>query len=409
MVTTIYELISDRLKRFVALESAGGLALMVAAVAGLVIDNSPLTTVYEALLNLEGELRVGALSVEKPVFLWVNDLWMAVFFFLVAMEIKQETIDGSLSDRRMLALPAAAAVGGIAVPAAIYVAFNAGDPRAVVGWAIPTATDIAFALGVLALLGQRVPSALKVLLMTLAVIDDLAAIVIIALFYTSNLSLVSLVLAAFGIAALIALNRLGVRSVAPYVLVGIALWVCVLKSGVHATLAGVALGFAIPGKPAADGGPAPLAGLIHSLHPWVAFAILPTFAFVNAGINLSAIDLGAMFSGVPAGIALGLFVGKPLGVMLFVGLAVLLGVAALPRGTTWAQMFGVAVLCGIGFTMSLFIGGLAFAEGGAGYEGVDRLAIIAGSLASGAAGYVILRLATPGSPAKLAAGEVETS
>jgi Na+:H+ antiporter, NhaA family len=393
MPNTLYERLGEPLRRFLALESAGGLAPMAAAVAGFLIDNSPLTTAYEALLNLEGALRVGTLAVEKPVFLWVNDLWMAVFFFLVAMEIKQEALDGCLADRRAVVLPAAAALGGIVLPAAIYVALNAGDARALVGWAIPTATDIAFALGVLSLLGARAPASLKVLLMTLAVLDDLAAIVIIALFYTSNLSGTSLALAAVGLAALVAMNRLGVTRVAAYVLVGMALWVCVLKSGVHATLAGVALGFAVPGKSAAGGGPAPLEALIHALHPWVAFAILPAFAFVNAGVSLAGIDASALFGGVPLGIALGLFVGKPLGVLAFIGLAVALRFARLPDDTTWPQIVGMALLCGVGFTMSLFIGGLAFAEGGAGHDGVDRLAIILGSLAAGLAGYLVLRLA----------------
>ena len=402
--------IGDPLREFIKLESAAGLVLMGAAVLGLLVQNSPLRGAYEALLGLEGEVRVGTLAVEKPVLLWVNDLWMAVFFFLVSMEIKQEAIDGYLSNRKGLILPVMAAAGGIAVPAAIFVAMNWGDPAALEGWAIPTATDIAFALGVLTLLGNAVPPTLKMFLVTLAVLDDLAAIVIIALFYSAKLAPLSLALAAVGLAALVVMNRLGVRLVAAYVLVGIVLWVCVLKSGVHATLAGVALGFAIPGARAAGGEPAPLKSLIHALHPWVAFGILPAFAFVNSGIDLSAIDASTLQGGVPAGIALGLFIGKPLGVFLMTWLTVKLGLAGLPPQTKWLHILGLAVLCGIGFTMSLFIGSyraqwryeqehqrtvLAYEEAGARYAGSDRLGIIIGSIASGIVGYAILRRATP--------------
>jgi NhaA family Na+:H+ antiporter len=387
-----WQRVSEQLRAFIRLESAAGLVLMGAAVLGLVIDNSPLRAAYDALLSLEGEVRIGALAVEKPVLLWVNDLWMAVFFFLVSMEIKQETIDGYLSDRKGLILPAMAAVGGIAAPAAIFVAMNWGDAAALQGWAIPTATDIAFALGVLALLGRAVPPSLKVFLVTLAVLDDLAAIVIIAVFYSAQLAPLSLALAAIGIAALLVMNWLGVTRVAAYALVGIALWVCVLKSGVHATLAGVALGFAIPGR-AARGEAAPLKSLIHALHPWVAFGILPAFAFVNSGIDLATIDARTLQGGVPAGIALGLFIGKPLGVFALTWLTVKFGLAELPPQTRWLHVLGLAVLCGVGFTMSLFIGSLAYEEAGARYAGTDRLGIIVGSVASGIVGYWILRRA----------------
>jgi NhaA family Na+:H+ antiporter len=387
-----WQRVGEQLRAFIRLESAAGLVLMGAAVLGLVIDNSPLRAAYDALLSLEGEVRIGAVAVEKPVLLWVNDLWMAVFFFLVSMEIKQETIDGYLSDRKGLILPAMAAVGGIAAPAAIFVAMNWGDAAALQGWAIPTATDIAFALGVLALLGRAVPPSLKVFLVTLAVLDDLAAIVIIAVFYSAQLAPLSLALAAIGIAALLVMNWLGVMRVAAYALVGIALWVCVLKSGVHATLAGVALGFAIPGR-AARGEAAPLKSLIHALHPWVAFGILPAFAFVNSGIDLATIDARTLQSGVPAGIALGLFIGKPLGVFALTWLTVKFGLAELPPQTRWLHVLGLAVLCGVGFTMSLFIGSLAYEEAGARYAGTDRLGIIVGSIASGIVGYWILRRA----------------
>lgn len=382
---------TEYLRRFLALESAGGFAIMAAAALGLAVYNSPLRGIYDALLGLDGEIRIGALAVEKPLLLWVNDLWMAVFFFLVSMEIKHEAIDGSLSNRRDLTLPVAAAFGGILAPAVIFVAINLGDAAALGGWAIPTATDIAFALGVLTLLGRRVPAALKALLLTIAVIDDLAAIAIIAALYTANLSWLSLALALVGTAVLIALNRLGVMRVAPYVLVGAALWVFVLKSGVHATLAGVALGFAIPGKAARPGESAPLRPLIQALHPWVAFGILPAFAFVNSGIDVLGLDAGVLLGGVPLGIVLGLFIGKPLGVFLFTWLTVKLKFAALPGGTSWSQILGVAALCGIGFTMSLFIASLAFEAGGSTYAGTERLAIMLGSLGSGVAGYLILR------------------
>ncbi len=387
------------LRRLLALlhtDAGGGVVLLVAAVLGLIVANSPLNGAYAALLTLDGEVRVGTLTVEKPLLRWVNDLWMAVFFFLVSMEIKQETLDGYLADRRGLVLPAAAAAGGVAAPALIFVALNAGDANALAGWAIPTATDIAFAVGVLALLGPAMPPALKMFLLTLAVLDDLAAIVIIALFYSADLAPASLALAALGLTALFVLNRLGVRRVDVYVVVGVALWVCVLKSGVHATLAGVALGFAIPGR-TRDGGPAPLKPLIHALHPWVAFAILPAFAFVNSGIDLGAMDARALTGGVPLGIALGLFVGKPLGVFALTWLTVKFGFAPLPPQTTWRLMLGIALLCGIGFTMSLFIGSLAYEEAGAQYAGIDRFGVMVGSLASGVAGFLLLRVAGRGS------------
>ena len=382
-----------RLLALLHTEAAGGVVLLAAAVLGLVVANSPLSDAYRSLLALEGEVRVGALAVEKPLLLWVNDLWMAVFFFLVSMEIKEEMLHGYLSDRRGLILPTAAAAGGVAVPALIFVALNAGDASALGGWAIPTATDIAFAVGVLALLGTAVPPALKMFLLTLAVLDDLAAIVIIALFYSADLAPASLALAALGLAVLLVMNRLGVRRVGAYVVVGIALWVCVLKSGVHATLAGVALGFAIPGR--TQEGDAPLKPLIHALHPWVAFAVLPAFAFVNSGIDLRALDARALTGGVPLGIALGLFLGKPLGVFALTRLTVTLGLAPLPPQTSWRQTLGMAVLCGIGFTMSLFIGSLAYESAGIDYAGADRLGIIMGSLASGVLGYVILKRANP--------------
>ena len=383
----------DNIRKFLKLESAAGIVLLVAAVLAMVVKNSPVSPGYHALLTLEAEIRVGTLSIEKPFFIWVNDLGMAIFFFLVSMEIKREAIEGYLSDRTQLALPVAAAVGGIIVPAVIYSAANWGDPAALKGWAIPTATDIAFALGVLALLGSRVPVGLKVFLMTLAVIDDLAAIVIIAIFYSANLSVFSLAAAGVAIVVLATMNLLGVVRIAGYILIGVALWVCVLKSGVHATLAGVVLGLAIPATSNDPARATPLRHLIHILHPWVAFGILPMFAFVNAGIDFGEIKIDRVLGSVPVGIALGLFVGKQLGVFSFAWITIKLGLAKLPPRATWLQLYGIAVLCGIGFTMSLFVGSLAFAEGGAGYARADRLAIIVASLFSGVVGYLILRLA----------------
>lgn len=389
------ERFGENIRAFMKLESSGGLILMAAMVLAMVVKNSPLSSSYQALLLLEGELRLGGLSIQKPLLLWVNDLWMAIFFFLVGMEIKREWIEGHLSDRSQIALPAIAALGGIAVPASIYAAFNWGDPVALQGWAVPTATDIAFALGVLALLGSRVPVGLKVFLMTLAVLDDLAAIIVIAVLYTSQLSLSSLLLAGLAIAALVTMNRTGVVRIAAYVLVGIALWVFVLKSGVHATLAGVALAMAIPGKAKSPDEIPPLRHLIHVLHPWVAFGILPAFAFVNAGIDFGELKWERVLGSVPVGIALGLFLGKPIGVFAFSWATIKLGVARLPENSSWLQLFGVATLCGIGFTMSLFIGSLAFEGGGAGYARPDRFAIVAGSLLSAIVGYLVLRIAKP--------------
>ena len=395
MVTGSIDRFGENIRKFIQLESSGGLVLIAATVLAMLVKNSPLSFAYQELLLLEGQVRLGGLSIQKPLLLWVNDLWMAVFFFLVGMEIKREWIEGHLSDRSQLILPAVAALGGIVAPAAIYVALNWGDAGALRGWAVPTATDIAFALGVLALLGSRVPVGLKVFLMTLAVLDDLAAIILIAVFYSTQLSIEALLLAAVAVAALIALNRSGVTRIAAYVLVGVALWIFVLKSGVHATLAGVALALAIPGKASQPGQEPPLRHLIHTLHPWVAFGILPAFAFVNAGIDFSELRWDRVLDGVPLGIGLGLLLGKQLGVFVFSWATIKFGFARLPAGATWVQLYGVSVLCGIGFTMSLFIGSLAFAEGGAGYARADRFAIVAASLLSGVIGYLILRTTTP--------------
>lgn len=396
--------LGEPIRVFLRLEAAAGILLMVALVLAMLIENSPLSSLYQSFLEVTGEVRVGALSVEKPLVLWVNDLWMAIFFFLVGLEIKHEVLCGHLSDKSQMLLPAAGAIGGMAVPAAIYLALNWGDPIATRGWAIPTATDIAFALGVLSLLGSRIPVSLKVFLMTLAILDDLGAIVVIALFYTADLSTASLLLAAIAVGVLVTLNRLGITNVAAYVLVGAVLWVCVLKSGVHATLAGVVTALAVPlGRTGASHESA-LQQLIHALHPWVAYGILPMFAFVNSGIAFAELSIASLLSPVPLGIAAGLFLGKQVGVFGFVWLALKLRLARMPVGATYSQLYGIALLCGVGFTMSLFIGGLAFEQGGSGYARADRFAIILSSLLAGVCGYLVLRAGSKVVPDAAAAG-----
>ncbi|MGQ0510432.1 MAG: Na+/H+ antiporter NhaA [Betaproteobacteria bacterium] len=375
------------MKDFLALESAGGILLALAAALAMGLANSPLEGYYAGFLDTPVEVRVGALQIAKPLLLWINDGLMAVFFFLVGLELKREAQEGELSTPSQVVLPALAAAGGMAAPAAIYAWINWGDPVTLHGWAIPAATDIAFALGVLSLLGNRVPVGLKVFLLTLAILDDVGAIVIIALFYTADLSGVSLGTAALALAGLAVLNRAGVKRAAPYLLVGLVLWVSVLKSGVHATLAGVALALFIPKRPARM--------LEHDLHPPVAYAILPLFAFANAGVALSGVSPASFLEPVPLGIAAGLLAGKTLGVFGVSALAIRLRLAAMPAGANWGSLLGIAVLCGIGFTMSLFIAGLAFESTGAEYVVQTRLGILAGSLAAALGGYALLRLTLP--------------
>ncbi len=387
------------LERFIHLESSAGVMLLAATVLAMVVKNSDWSELYTGFLTIVGQVRIGALSIEQPLFLWVNDGWMAIFFFIVGLEIKHELLHGHLADRSQLVLPLAGAVGGVAVPALIYVSLNWDDPVGLKGWAVPTATDIAFALGVLAAVGSRVPVALKVFLMTLAILDDLIAIIIIALFYTSGLSVTSLVAAAVVIGLMIALKLLGARGPFPFMALGAILWVCVLKSGVHATLAGVVTAFFISTKVAEGHSQSPAKELISDLHPWIAFVILPMFAFANAGIALEGIKLSSLLEPVPLGITLGLFLGKPVGVMLCAGGIILAGFARLPSGVNWIQLFGVSVLCGVGFTMSLFVGGLAFAEGGSGYARIDRLGILFGSGLSAVVGFLILKLSIRAKPA----------
>ena len=377
------------IREFLRLEAAGGIVLVGAAAVAILLANSPLSWLYDGLLATPVVVQVGALSLAKPLLLWVNDGLMAIFFFLVGLEIKREVLEGELSSLSQTALPAAGAVGGMVLPILIYLALNLDDAIALRGWAIPAATDIAFALGVLSLAGSRVPASLKVFLLALAIMDDIGAILIIALFYAGDLSLLSLGLALIGIAGLVVMNRLGVTKLAGYILIGIAVWVCVLKSGIHATLAGVAVAFCIPLGRGRSGDDSPLKELEHALHPWVAFGILPAFAFANAGVSLSGLSVSDLLAPVPLGIAAGLFIGKQVGVFGCVAAAVRFGWCRLPSGVNWLHLYGVALLTGIGFTMSLFIGTLAF--GDAAFAAEVRIGVIGGSVLSAALGYSILR------------------
>ncbi len=383
----------DPLARFISLEALAGLILVLAAAAALAADNiALLQPYYDRLLSLPVAVQIGEARLAKPLLLWINDGLMAVFFLLVGLELKREVLKGHLRSRDQVVLPAVCAVGGMAVPALIYLAIATGlggDSGLIRGWAIPAATDIAFALGALAMLGSRVPSSLKVFLLTLATLDDLGAIVIIAIFYTADLSLASLALAGLAIVMLAAMNLLGVRRLAPYIVVGVALWVFVLKSGVHATLAGVALGLAIPMQD--RDGRKVLEALEDALHPYVIWGILPLFAFANAGVSLTGIALSSLFAPLPLAIASGLVIGKPLGIIAAAQGAMRIRLARLPEGMSWMHLSGVAALAGIGFTMSLFIGMLAFPadEHSAGV----RIGVIAGSILSALIGYGVLRLA----------------
>ena len=384
----------DLMREFQKLESAGGLLLIGATGAALLLANIPVANrLYEGWFALHLTVTLGGLGIDKPLLLWINDALMVFFFMLVGLELKREVVEGQLSRPDQIALPILAALGGLAVPAGIYWAINGGFADQMNGWAIPTATDIAFALAMLSLLGDRVPAALKVFLATIAIVDDLAAIIIIAIFYTADLSVVSLSLAGLGVAVLAVLNRARVMRLAPYLLTALFIWFCVLKSGVHATLAGVVVAVFIPLRADDDGSPA--RHLMHALHPWVAFAVLPLFAFANAGVSFSGLGLGSLTNGVALGVALGLFVGKQLGVFGMVALARLLRIARLPEGATWGQVYGVALLCGIGFTMSLFIGTLAFEHGNLHLLDEVKLGVLAGSLLSVAAGLLVLNLALP--------------
>ncbi|WP_318507348.1 Na+/H+ antiporter NhaA [Photobacterium leiognathi] len=380
---------TDAIRKFLKLESAGGIILIIAALIAMIIANSPLASVYNDTLHS----YVAGLSVSH----WINDGLMAVFFLLIGLEVKRELIEGALNTKEKAIFPAIAAVGGMVAPALIYVAFNYSDPMAIKGWAIPAATDIAFALGVMALLGNRVPVSLKVFLLALAIIDDLGVIVIIALFYSSDLSTVALAVAFASTAVLFWMNLKNVTKISWYLIVGAVLWVSVLKSGVHATLAGVVLGFIIPltGKDGRSDTHSPLKHLEHVLHPYVAFAILPIFAFANAGISLDGVSLESLSAMLPVGIAAGLFIGKPLGIFTACVIAVKCGFAKLPDDIGFKHIFAVSVLCGIGFTMSIFISSLAFVGADESFATYSRLGILLGSTVAAVVGYMLLSRSLP--------------
>ena len=385
--------IAGALREFLQLETAGGALLILCVVIAMLIANSPLSDLYTSLIDMTVAIQVGALTINKPLLLWVNDGLMAVFFFLIGLEIKREVMDGELSSFDQVILPGMGALGGMLIPASIYIWLNLGDSVALDGWAIPVATDIAFALALLGSFGARVPVSLKVFLLTLAILDDLAAITIIALFYSADLSPAMLLIGAVVLAIAATMNRVGVTSTSSYILLGVVLWVAVLKSGVHATLAGVLIAFCIPMRD--KEGHCPLRELEHNLHSPVAFVILPAFAFVNAGLALGDVSLAALTHPVTLGVTTGLALGKPLGILAFTGLAVALGLARLPPGVSWTQLLGVACACGIGFTMSLFIAGLAFEHGSGAYYSGDRLGILAGSLLSALAAWIVLQFSLP--------------
>jgi Na+:H+ antiporter, NhaA family len=381
----------NRLKAFIDSEAASAVPLLAATVLALALANSPLAGPIEAALDTRLGVSWRFVELSKPLLLWINDGLMAIFFLLVGLEIKREIVEGELSQPSQVALPIAGALGGMIVPGVIYAALNWRDPLALGGWAIPTATDIAFSLGVLAALGSRVPLALKVFLTTLAIVDDLGAIVIIAAFYTDQLSLMALAFAALFIAGLAILNLTGVRRLAPYLVLGTALWLSVLKSGVHATLAGVVLALFIPLKGAGEADAArPAIWLEHVIKPWSAWVIMPVFAYANSGLSLAGLSLSSLLQPVSLGIVAGLFLGKQIGILLGAGLLIALGIAAMPNGGSWRRLHGVAILGGVGFTMSLFIGTLAFDDGA--QQAQVRLGVLAGSLLSAAAGYLVLRL-----------------
>jgi NhaA family Na+:H+ antiporter len=379
---------------FFKLESAGGILLIFAALLGMLCANTFLAEYYELLLSTPVEIRVGALNIAKPLLLWINDGLMAIFFFLVGLELKRELVEGELSDKRNIILPGVGAIGGMLFPALIYLYFN-HDSMARDGWAIPAATDIAFALGALSLLGSRVPISIKIFLTSLAIFDDVGAILIIAIFYTSKISLTALIVVACCIPVLALLNRRNVISSSPYILIGIIMWIATLKSGVHATLAGVVMAMFIPMRSKKDPSVSPLITLEHDLHSIVAFFVLPVFAFANAGISFAGVGIEQVLHSASIGIALGLFVGKQIGIFGCCWLAVKLSFAKLPEGMSWSGLYGTAALCGIGFTMSLFIGSLAFEGNGHNMFFDERLGIVIGSLVSGLFGYLILCKALP--------------
>ena len=381
--------------KFLKMESAGGIILMIMAFLAILIANSPLRMTYGLLLDTPVEIRIGGLLIAKPLLLWINDGLMAIFFFLVGLELKRELVEGELSDKRNVILPGIGAIGGMLGPALIYVYFNYNDPVAIKGWAIPAATDIAFALGVLSLLGSRVPTSIKIFLTSLAIFDDIGAILVIALFYTEKISITALIVVACCLPVLWFFNRKSVESRSVYIMVGVIMWVAMLKSGVHATLSGVILAMFLPLKSKRDPNYSPLKSLEHDLHSLVAFFVLPVFAFANAGLYLGDVGLDQLVHPVPVGIALGLFFGKQIGIFGCCWLVIKLKWTVLPSQMSWKGLYGTAALAGIGFTMSLFIGSLAFDANNIQALFDERLGIIVGSLISGIVGYVFLNMALP--------------
>ncbi|KAF1706221.1 Na+/H+ antiporter NhaA [Pseudoxanthomonas sacheonensis] len=381
----------ELLRDFFRLQAAAGIVLMAAAALAMVVANSPWQGAYEAFRHLPIGFNVGGFSLVKGAEHWINDGLMAVFFLLVALEIKRETLSGQLSSREQMLLPVLCAIGGVAVPAILYWAMNQGDPVALRGWAIPTATDIAFALGILALLGSRVPLGMKLLLSTIAVVDDLVAILIIAIFYTHDLAAHQLAWAGAGVGLMLLLNQRGVTRLWPYLFLGAVVWYFVLKSGVHATLAGVVTGLLIPLRGRTDDAPSPLESLEHTLHPWVAYLVLPLFAFTNAGLALGDLQMSDLLASVPLGIVLGLVLGKPVGIVAIALFARAAGIARFPEGMDFKAMVGLGMLCGVGFTMSLFISNLAFASIGGHFGEASVLGVLCASVISALAGWVWLR------------------
>ena len=386
------------IREFLKLESASGILLILATIVAMILANSPLDVYYDRFLNIPIHIRIGAFEIAKPSLLWINDGLMAIFFFLIGLELKREFVEGELSDIRKITLPALGAIGGMAVPAAIYLLVNRGDELATSGWAIPAATDIAFALGILALLGSRVPYQLKIFLVSLAIFDDVGAIIIIALFYTADLSFTALRIALACTALLAFINWRGASRLSAYILIGLVMWSALLKSGIHATLSGIVLALFIPIRKDPETGTSPLHQLEHDLHGSVSFVILPLFAFVNAGVTVRGMGIEQLFGPVPVGIALGLVLGKQVGVFGLCWLGVKLGIAKLPENVNWMQLYGIAILCGVGFTMSMFIGSLAFEDADSPYLFQDKIGIIEGSFISALLGYFWLRKVLPESP-----------
>ena len=393
---SLYAQLVNAKSEFFKLEAAGGILLVLAAVIALIIANSPWSFLYNHVLN---EVHFGYnvalfdLHLDKSVLHWINDGLMVIFFFLVGLEIKRELIKGQLSRFDKAILPVLAAIGGMVVPAAIFWFINKDTPETLPGWAIPSATDIAFALGVLALLGSRIPLGLKVLLTAIAVIDDLGAIVVIALFYSHGLNIVSLVVAAWALAVLFVLNRKNVTNISAYILFAVILWLGVMESGVHATIAGVVAALFIPLRSQKDPSYSPLMILEHRLHPWIVYGVLPVFAFANAGVSFAGLTLHSLLDPVTLGIASGLFFGKQIGIFLVFLLVIGLKISSKPADVTWKQLYGVSILCGIGFTMSLFIGGLSYQD--AFLQAEVRLGVMTGSVLSAIVGYIFLRLCSP--------------